>query len=134
MGVVYKARQVTLNRDVALKMLLGGGHAAEDQRRRFLTEAEAVAALHHPGIVQIHDYGTCNELPYFAMEFCPGGTLARKLAGNPLPPQEAAVLVERLARAVQAAHDKGIIHRDLKPGNVFLTADGSPKVGDFGLA
>jgi serine/threonine-protein kinase len=84
--------------------------------------------------VRIHDYGTWGDLPYFAMEFCPGGTLARKLAGKPLPPREAAQLVEQLARAMQAAHDRGIIHRDLKPGNVFLTLDGSPKVGDFGLA
>jgi hypothetical protein len=134
MGVVFKARQAALNREVALKMILGGMHAGEDLRRRFLAEAEAVAALDHPGIVRIHDFGTWNDVPYFAMEFCSGGTLAGKLAGKPLPPGEAAALVEQLARAVQVAHDKGIIHRDLKPGNVFLAADDSPKVGDFGLA
>jgi serine/threonine-protein kinase len=134
MGIVYLARQGALNRVVALKMILAGGHAGQAERRRFLAEAEAAASLDHPGIVRIHDYGTWGELPYCVLEFCPGGTLARRLVGKPLPPREAARLLEQVARAMQAAHERGIIHRDLKPGNIFLAADGMPRVGDFGLA
>jgi WD40 repeat protein len=134
MGVVYKAWQVRLNRIVALKMVLAGGHAAPEDRLRFLGEAEAIAAVKHPGIVQVYDFGTHDGLPFFSMEFCPGGSLAGKLAGTPLAAPEAARLVEQVARAVQAAHQKGIVHRDLKPANVLLTEDGQPKVTDFGLA
>jgi len=134
MGVVYKARQLALKRIVALKVILGGGHASAVDRGRFKAEAEAVARLQHPGIVQIHEIGEYNGLPYFVLEFCEGGTLAARLAGTPLPPVEAARLVEQLARAVQAAHQAQVIHRDLKPTNVLLTADGTPKVTDFGLA
>src|SRR5947208_7487868 len=134
MGVVYRARQTKLNRPVALKMVLAGGHAGPAERVRFLAEAEAIAGVQHPGIVQVYEFGTCGEQPYFALELCPGGSLAAKLAGTPLPPQEAAALVEKIARAVQAAHDSGIVHRDLKPDNVLFAADGSPKVTDFGLA
>jgi tetratricopeptide (TPR) repeat protein len=134
MGVVYLARQVPLNRLVALKMILAGTLARREEKARFLSEAEAVAALQHPGIVQIHEFGTHDGLPYFSLEYCSGGSLAKKLAGTPLPPAEAAVTVERLARAMQAAHDAGVVHRDLKPGNVLLTADGTPKITDFGLA
>jgi hypothetical protein len=134
MGVVYRARQVALKRDVALKMILAGEHAGEQERRRFLAEAEVVAALEHPGIVRVHEFGSWGRLPFFIMEFCPGGTLAAKLAGRPVPPAEAAGLVEQLALAVQAAHEKGVVHRDLKPGNVLLDARGQPKVADFGLA
>ncbi|MFO0850063.1 MAG: serine/threonine-protein kinase [Gemmataceae bacterium] len=134
MGVVYLARQLRLNRPVALKMVLAGGHASAQDRMRFLAEAESVAAIQHPGIVQVFEFGTAGEQPYFALEFCPGGSLAGKLAGTPLPPQDAAALVERIAAAVQAAHDKGIVHRDLKPDNVLFAADGTPKVTDFGLA
>src|SRR5262249_32888009 len=118
MGVVYRARQVQLNRMVALKMILAGGHAAAEDRVRFLAEAEAVAAVKHPGIVQIHDFGTHNGLPFFALEFCPNGSLEKKLAGTPLPGQEAARLMEQVARAMHAAHQAGIVHRDLKPGNI----------------
>src|SRR5262245_22468357 len=114
MGVVYRARPVALKRDVALKMILAGAHAGEAERRRFLAEAEAIASIQHPGIVQVFDFGTHAGLPYFALEFCPGGTLAKKLAGHRLPPRTAANLVALLADAVQAAHDKGVIHRDLK--------------------
>jgi tetratricopeptide (TPR) repeat protein len=134
MGVVYRARQRQLNREVALKMILQGGHAGRDERLRFLAEAEAIAAVRHPGIVQVHDFGTHNDLPYFALELCPGGSLADRLSGTPLPPPEAARLVEQVARAVQAAHDRGIVHRDLKPGNVLLGEDGAARVTDFGLA
>jgi tRNA A-37 threonylcarbamoyl transferase component Bud32 len=134
MGVVYKARHVHLNRTVALKMILAGEHAAPEDRRRFLAEAKAIAAIAHPGVVQVHDFGTHDGLPFFALEYCPGGSLARRLAGTPLPAREAAHLVEQVARAVQAAHDKGILHRDLKPGNVLLDERGQPRVSDFGLA
>jgi WD40 repeat protein/tetratricopeptide (TPR) repeat protein len=134
MGVVYRARQTRLNRLVALKMILSGAHAGDDDRRRFLAEAEAVARLQHPNIVQIHEIGEADGNPFFSLEFCPGGSLAAKLAGTPLPPQEAARLVGVLARAVQAAHEAGVVHRDLKPANVLLLADGTPKITDFGLA
>jgi serine/threonine protein kinase len=134
MGVVYRARQVKLNRLVALKMILAGGHAGQDDLARFRAEAEAVARLSHSNIVQIHEVGEYDGLPFFSLELCTGGSLEKKLRGSPLPPDEAARLVEVLAGAVQAAHDKGIVHRDLKPANVLLAEDGTPKVTDFGLA
>jgi WD40 repeat protein/tRNA A-37 threonylcarbamoyl transferase component Bud32 len=134
MGVVYQARQVALNRVVALKVILAGGHTTEEERRRFLAEAEAVAAVPHPGIVEVYECGTHEGLPFFALEFCAGGSLADLLRQAPLPPAEAAGAVEVLARAVQAAHARGIIHRDLKPANVLRTSDGALKITDFGLA
>jgi WD40 repeat protein len=140
MGVVYKARQVRLQRLVALKMILAGGHAGEEALARFRTEAEAVARLQHPGVVQVYEVGEWRAddhspaLPFLALEFCPGGSLEKRLAGNPQPPREAAALVEKLARAMAAAHQKGVIHRDLKPANVLLAEDGTPKITDFGLA
>ena len=134
MGVVYKARQVKLGRLVALKMILSGGHAGEADLARFRTEAEAIARLQHPNIVQIYEVGEHGGLPFFSLEFCGGGSLEKKRGGTPLPPAEAAVLVETLARAMQAAHEKGVIHRDLKPANVLLAEDGTPKITDFGLA
>ena len=126
MGVVYKARHTKLNRVVALKMILSGSHAGLDDLARFRTEGEAIARLHHPHIVQIHDIGEQNGRPFFSLEFCPGGSLEHKLNGVPMPPLEAATLVETLARAVHAAHQKGIIHRDLKPANVLFGEDGAP--------
>jgi hypothetical protein len=134
MGVVYQARQVSLGRVVALKMILAGGHAADAARQRFRTEAEAIARLAHPGIVQIHEVGDYQGLPFFSLEFCPGGSLEKKLQRTPLPPVEAAELVASLARAMHVAHAKGVIHRDLKPANVLLAEDGTPKITDFGLA
>jgi CHASE3 domain sensor protein/tRNA A-37 threonylcarbamoyl transferase component Bud32 len=134
MGVVYRARQTKLNRLVALKMILSGGHAGEADLARFVTEAEAIARLQHPNIVQIHEVGDHGGLPFFSLEYCGGGSLDKKLAGTPMPPREAARLVETLARAMQAAHEKGVIHRDLKPANVLLAEDGTPKITDFGLA
>ncbi len=134
MGVVYKAWHVRLNRPVALKMLLTGPYAHPEALERFLREAQAVAGLRHPNIVQIYDVGDLEGRPYFTMEFVEGGTLAQKLAGIPQSGRAAAVLVATLAEAVEAAHQTGIVHRDLKPANVLLTADGTPKITDFGLA
>ncbi len=134
MGVVYKARQVQLGRLVALKMILAGAHAGSSDRDRFRTEAEAIARLQHANIVQVHEIGEHEGKPFFSLEFCSGGSLDRKLNGTPLPAQEAARLLETLARAMQAAHSQSVIHRDLKPANVLLAADGTPKITDFGLA
>jgi WD40 repeat protein len=134
MGVVYKARQIELRRTVALKMILAGGHAGAAELERFRTEAEAIARLQHPHIVQIYEIGEHDGLPFFSLEFCAGGSLEKKLAGTPLPPRAAAALVEKLAGAMQAAHDKGVIHRDLKPANVLLADDATPRITDFGLA
>jgi len=144
MGVVYKARQIKADRVVALKMILAGGHASKAELGRFTTEAHAVARLQHPNIVQIYDVGEHRGLPYFSLEYCAGGTLAQKIAGTPVQPHEAASVVEKLARAMHAAHEKNIIHRDLKPANILLhLADEAanstlqvaiPKITDFGLA
>lgn len=134
MGVVFQARHLVLNRFVALKMIRHAVYAREAERRRFRAEAEAVARLQHANIVQIFDVGEHDGLPFMALEFCPGGSLDKKLAGRPLPADEAAQLEEILARAVHAAHQKGLVHRDLKPANVLLAEDGTPKIGDFGLA
>jgi hypothetical protein len=134
MGVVYRARDVKLNRVVALKMVLSGAHAGENELARFRNEAEAVARLQHANVVQVYEVGEHNGLPFLALELCPGGSLARKLGGTPMAPREAAALVEPLARAMHAAHQKGVVHRDLTPGNVLFGEDGTPKVTDFGLA
>jgi len=134
MGIVYKARQHGLNRLVAVKMILSGGHAGEEELARFHTEGEAVARLQHPHIVQIYEVGNHNDLPYFSLEYCAGGSLAKKIDGTPRTPDEAARLVETLARAIHAAHDQNVIHRDLKPANILFGADGQPKITDFGLA
>jgi hypothetical protein len=134
MGVVYKARQVGLNRLAALRMILSGAHAGAEESARFRFEAEAMARLQHPNIVQICEVGEQGRRPFFAMEFVAGGSLADRLGGAPLQPAEAAALVETLARAVQHTHERGVLHRDLKPSNVLLDADGAPKATDFGLA
>jgi WD40 repeat protein len=134
MGVVYRARQVGLGRVVALKMILHADHADAEQRHRFRAEAEAAARLQHPHVVQIHEIGEAGGLPFFSLEYCAGGSLEKKLTGVPWEARPAAELVEKLARAVHAAHQAQVVHRDLKPANVLLTADGTPKVTDFGLA
>src|SRR5262245_51543285 len=123
MGVVYRAREVRLNRPVAIKVLRAGPDIDEDERRRFQTEAEAVARLQHPGIVQIFHFGEQSGQPYLVMELVEGGTLARHTAGQPLQGRVAAGLVEQLARAMHHAHQKGVIHRDLKPANILLSAE-----------
>jgi hypothetical protein len=156
MGVVYKARQLRPDRIVALKMLLAGRQAGQQERTRFLHEAEAVARLQHPHIVALYEAGQHGDLPYFTLEFVAGGSLADVLRGKPLPPGDAARLVEQVARAANYAHERGVFHRDLKPGNILLQmADASvpletqppseegrilrlhsatPKITDFGLA
>ncbi len=141
MGVVYKARDRRLGRVVALKMVLAGQYASDDELRRFHTEAEAVARLQHPNIVQIHDIGVRDGRPYFSLEYCDGGSLQGRLDGTPLPPTHAARLLRTLAEAVQHAHAAGIIHRDLKPANILLVEPKdvplercTPKITDFGLA
>jgi serine/threonine protein kinase len=156
MGLVYKARQLSPRRVVALKMILGGSGRID----RFRTEVAAVARLQHPNVVQIHEVGEADGRPYFSMEYVAGGSLAALLRERQLAPREAAELVAQLARAVQHAHDRGIVHRDLKPANVLLQAASGewrgageprdagsspapgatppapvhPKIADFGLA
>ena len=134
MGVVYKARQIRLNRLCALKITLPGEHNGAEFRARFLAEAETVARLRHPNIVQIYGLGDHDGRPYFEMEYIEGGSLARRLDGTPWSPEPAARMVAVLARAIGAAHRLGIVHRDLKPANVLLVDDDTPKVVDFGLA
>jgi serine/threonine protein kinase len=134
MGIVYRARQILLNRPCVLKMILAGAHADAEAVLRFLAEAEAVARLQHPNIVQIHNIGQADGLPYFELEYVDGGSLDRRLDGTPWPARQAAELVESLARGVAEAHRLGIVHRDLKPANVLLAGDGTPKIADFGLA
>jgi eukaryotic-like serine/threonine-protein kinase len=129
MGIVYKARDVRLNRVVALKMILAGAQAAPSDLERFRSEAEAVAQLQHPNIVQIFEVGTHLGLPFFTLEFIAGGTLAQRVAREPLEAREAAAFIEQLARVIAFAHSKGIIHRDLKPENVLLVT--APVVTEF---
>lgn len=120
MGVVYKARQVSLQRVVALKMILSGAHARERDLDRFRSEAQAVANLHHPNIVEIYEFGEHEGLPYYSLEYVEGGSLSRKIRGRAFPPMEAARIAEELARAIQYCHQRGVIHRDLKPSNILL--------------
>lgn len=156
MGVVYQARQKSLNRLVALKIILGGTHAGPDRHQRFLREAEVVAHLNHPNIVQIFETGEYDGVPYFALEFLDGGSLSERLDRQPQIPKVAARLVEQIARGVDCAHRANILHRDLKPANILLgnetpmlarepstlssstliaaNASFLPKITDFGLA
>jgi hypothetical protein len=156
MGVVYKARQVGVDRLVALKMLRTGAQAGDEELQRFLVEARVVASLQHPNIVQLYEIGLQQDCPYFSMELAEGGTLADRLGGRPQPFRTAAQMVLTLARAIHVAHQSGIIHRDLKPANILITAPvstnshvrhmerelglqpdfypGTPKITDFGLA
>jgi hypothetical protein len=154
MGIVYKGEHLALKRTVAIKMILAGAHAGSEESARFRAEAEAVARLQHPNIVQVFEVGEADGRPYFALEFVDGGSLAGALAATPQEPRASAQLVLALAGAVQAAHDKGVVHRDLKPANILLhrksetqnpksemgsdlgfrISDFEPKVTDFGLA
>src|SRR5579883_2553754 len=134
MGIVYKARQETLKRLVALKMIRAGSYASAEERLRFQREGEAIARIRHGHVVQIHDFGEHEGQMYFSMELLEGGTLSSRLHKGPLPEREAAELVRALAQAVAAAHEQEVVHRDLKPGNVLFAADGTAKITDFGLA
>jgi WD40 repeat protein len=134
MGVVYRARQVSLGRQVAVKMILHGHLASEDQLHRFQMEAATTAQLRHPNIVEVFEVGEDQGQAYFAMEFIPGVTLGDRVRSGPLPPRECAAYMTVVARAVQHAHDLGVLHRDLKPSNILLDQDGRARVTDFGLA
>jgi serine/threonine-protein kinase len=134
MGVVYRAKHIGLNRQVALKMILAGSHASVQELARFRAEAEAVAHLQHPNIVQVYDVGEHDGCPFFSLEFIDGGCLTDRIGNTPQPPAEAARTVQVLAAAMEYAHKRGIMHRDLKPANILLAQDGTPKITDFGLA
>ncbi len=134
MGVVYKARQKQANRTVALKMILSGQMAGDEEVQRFCSEAQAAANLDHPGIVPVYDVGQVDGRHYFSMGYVDGQSLKQRVADGPLPPREAAELVNAIAEAVAYAHEQGIIHRDLKPANVLVDGNGRPRVTDFGLA
>jgi serine/threonine protein kinase len=134
MGLVYKAHYLALDRTVELKVILGGEHGSGEHRARFLAEAQAVAHLLHPNVIQIYEIGQTEGLPYFSLEYVDGGSLEQKINRQPQDPQWSAALVETIARAMDAAHRRSIIHRDLKPSNVLLTREGVRKITNFGLA
>jgi len=134
MGMVYRAWQQSLNRMVALKLVHAGAHASPQVLARFRVEAEAVARLQHPNIVQIHEVGQHAGCPFLVLELVEGRSLAQWIAATPQPAQRAAEVVETLARAIHSAHRQGVVHRDLTPANILLTLDETPKITDFGLA
>ncbi len=134
MGVVYRARQISLNRQVAVKMIQRERLNSDLERQRFLAEAQATARLDHPGIVPVYEVGDFNGTPFFSMQLINGRTLADRLSEGPLPQREAASLIAAVARAIDHAHREGILHRDIKPSNILIGADGRPLVTDFGLA
>ena len=134
MGVVYRARQLSLNRIVAVKMILPGRVGSPEMVLRFRAEAEAAAGLHHPNIVAIHEIGECEGQHYFSMDYIEGQNLAEAVREGPLPSARAAQLVAKIAEAIHYAHEHGILHRDLKPSNVLIDGADEPRVTDFGLA
>jgi serine/threonine protein kinase len=134
MGVVYKARQVSLNRIVAVKMILAGQLASAADVQRFRAEAESAARLQHPNIVAIHEIGQHEGQHYFSMDYVQGQNLAEFVGQKPLPPKQAAKYLKTIAEAIHYAHEHGILHRDLKPSNILIDQSGAPRVTDFGLA
>lgn len=134
MGVVFRARQVNLGREVAIKMIQQDRLNSPEDHQRFLAEAEATARLEHPGIVQVYEVGECDGTPFFSMQFIRGETLAQRLRSGPMGQRQAASLIATVARAIDYAHKQGILHRDLKPSNILLDEYGNAKVTDFGLA
>jgi N-acetylneuraminic acid mutarotase len=134
MGVVFKARQISLNRIVAIKTVLGGLLTNETEMQRFRAEAQAAARLQHPNIVAIHAVGECNGLPYFSMDFIEGKSLTELARAGPLDGKRAAGYLKTIAEAISYAHQNGILHRDLKPSNVMIDRFDQPRVTDFGLA
>ncbi len=134
MGEVYRARDTRLNRDVAIKVLPAGFARDPERLRRFQQEAQAVAALNHPNILAIHDFGEHEGSPYIVMEFLEGATLRERLQPGAMPVRKATESAEQIAQGLAGAHEKGIVHRDLKPENIFVTRDGRVKILDFGLA
>jgi hypothetical protein len=134
MGIVYKARQLSLDRFVALKMILFGHLATPEQIRRFRTEASAAAALQHPHIVAVHEVGVHQNQHYLVMDYIDGPSLAGLVRNRPLPAKQAAGYLKAVAEAIHFAHERGILHRDLKPSNVPVGSDDRPRVADFGLA
>lgn len=134
MGVVYRARQISLGRIVAVKMLLGGQWASSADQTRFRAEAEAAARLEHPHIVPVYEVGDCDGHAFFSMKYVAGQTLSQRLAAGPMPPRQAAHILSLVAQAIDFAHQQGVLHRDLKPSNILLDEVGQPLVTDFGLA
>ncbi|MCA9260308.1 MAG: serine/threonine protein kinase, partial [Planctomycetales bacterium] len=134
MGVVYRARQDSLGRDVAVKVLLSGTRASYADQARFQAEVESAARLDHPNIVPIFDTGQSDGWRYFGMKLVEGETLATQLATGPMPHRAAAELVEIIAQAIAYAHQQGVVHRDLKPANILIDRGGAPHITDFGLA
>jgi serine/threonine protein kinase len=134
MGIVFRARQTSLARIVAIKMILAGQFATQEQALRFRAEAEAAARLRHPNIVAIFETGEADRQPFIAMEYVPGGNLSSLVRDGPVPPKQAAALVKTIAEAIDYAHQQGLLHRDLKPSNILLDETGQPRITDFGLA
>ena len=134
MGVVWKARDTTLDRDVALKVLPADGAASETRRERFFREARAASALNHPNIITVYEINSDGNTDFIAMELVEGETLSARIARAPMPLDEVVAIARQMAEAVARAHRAGIVHRDLKPGNVMINQDGLVKVLDFGLA
>lgn len=134
MGVVFRARQISLDREVAVKMILRGRLASDSDLKRFLAEAAATARLEHPNIVPVYEVGDIEGRPYFSMQLVNGETLAQRVARGPLSQREAARLVASIASAMSVAHQQGVLHRDIKPSNIMLASDGTAMITDFGLA